>query len=271
MGKERELYFKIANGVFDKVKVLSFESKRPISILKTEYPQVHVAGLMVIANLRSKLRKLVDMKLFIGGAKLNKEYCDRIHSVEFPIKNIQNWFCKTNPWLIHQFCMFVYFYTRFLALICEDEKVRASAIVYDWDKEDDGKNKLDNYMFRYNSMSLAQVTWTCFYQMLEDNLQIVPIKKKNMQLKSRYILCPDKTCGLYNEVGAGRLLCVTKFCPKFDDMRLYSRCHLCREVYELSKNSSPFARVSHVCPGGGSPVIIGVELEKFTEIVYKIK
>lgn len=271
--KTIKLYWRIAGQVFTKTKVLSIQSGRPILVRNSPYPQVHLVGLLVIAGRKDKLCELAQAGLMIGGAKLDRTHIEKMWvsmPKDFPTeKQVE----ATNPWLLHQFCVFIYNFTRFVANVSEDSQIRQSTDLYPWDRErDEEKLVYGNFMLRRNCWQHAEALMNGFYQMLSANFFQDSMAQSEIVSDGMTIVCPDKTCGLYYELQV-KLLCKTSFCPYKTKRKIFSRCGVCRNVYEIiAENIHGFARVmDHTCPDGGQPMIIYGTLEKNVQLVYKIK
>jgi hypothetical protein len=80
-------------------------------------------------------------------------------------------------------------------------------------------------------------------------IKVRNLDTSNMQEDTTYVVCPDRTCGLFweNDIGG---VC-ENHCPKKDKRKLVVVCHDCESLLVLPDNHSCMQRLDHDCKNMG--------------------
>lgn len=110
-----------------------------------------------------------------------------------------------------------------------------------------GKWFQDNiYILEKESFLLSDCMY--FFMSFDDGV----IKKSEMDTKTTYLLCPDRSCKLFFDLY--KEWCELE-CPRKDDLVKIVQCVNCLEPIELPGDHFYFCAVTHKCPDGRSPLM----------------
>jgi hypothetical protein len=79
------------------------------------------------------------------------------------------------------------------------------------------------------------------------------LKKSELEKDVNYILCPDKSCGLFWDERF-KMACES-YCPQKEKMEKMIVCHNCKEPIYLPHNHSSLCRVDHLCEDKRTPAM----------------